>query len=499
MRFTLIVPVLIFGVVCGGCTPITTQFRMADPVVAGPSDTSEAYNPPYIAFERYSGKSHRGKYAQDSVIALKPAQVRKSGFKKSEEAFVMWDSPGPKAWDNRVNLKRNSVYRLSLRLPAKYEQQRVELLNLKAETLFAAIKEGEKKLRDINSGSLSLLSETARAKVIADAQGYYDLIDALQVDLVSTDDVAEQARIRANIADLAEKIATKEGMLQQDDSDRDRMESLTLEETLVNQLDQWRGELGKIKQQIVALDIMVQNQNHPFPRVVNGWLETMDVTSFTKVGAIPFSIEDQYLDWIRQDKVVTIVFYDPNETPADARAAQYRNALPLYWPEGQLTVIEHTNKPSGLPRDAHAGARARSQVDAKIYRNVTAKSYFGDAGEERTYLTTPAGDAMWVFAPDLAPPDNIEVWVENANGVAEQKLYPSDARMDTREVSVMQIAGVEGGVLDPVREARKRGQIIAVAYLGNWRYEDDTETINKLYNEAREDAPEYVVYVDSDK
>lgn len=495
MRLSGVISVVVLGLMCVGCAPITTQFRMADPVVS----VSEGSRPAYIAFERYSGKSHRGKYAQESVIALKPAQVRKTGFRKYDEAFVMWDSPGSEAWDNRVNLKRNSIYRLSLCLPANYEQQRVELLNAKAETLFAAIEEGEAKLREINSGSLELLSETARAKVIADAQTFYDLIDGLQVDLVSTDDPAAQAQFRAQIQDLAKGIANREAMLAEDDHARDRMESLALEETLINQLDAWRGELAEIKQQIVALGLMVQNQNHPFPRVVNGWLETMDVTSFTKAGAVPFSIEDQYLDWIRQDKVVTVVFYDPNEKPSDASAAEYRKMLPLYWPEGQLTVIEHTNKPSGLPRDAHAGARARSQVDSKIYRGVRATTYHGEAGDERTYLTTPAGDANWVFAPDLAPPDNIEVWVEDERGVAVQKLYPSDARTTTQDVSVMQIAGVEGGVLDPIREARKRGQIIAVAYLGNWRYKGDEAIINGLYNKALKDAPEYVVYVDSDK
>lgn len=495
MNITRILGSVMGAVVLAGCTsvnaPLTTQFRMADPVVAPTSPP----NPPYVAFERYSGKSHRGKYAQESVIALHPAQVRRSGFKKSDDAFVVWDR-SDHAWDNRANLKRNSVYRLSLQLPADYEARRLALLRQRTDTLHAAIDEGEARLRSMNSDALSLLSSTARAKVIADAQSYYDLIDALKVDLVSADTAADQVRIRSNIDRLAQRIVEKEALLQQDDTARDKLTPLDLEETLVNQISEWREELAQLKQQIVALELMLQNDTRPFPRVVNGWLETMDVTTFTKVGAVPFSVEDQYLDWIRQDKVVTVVFYDPNEKPENIAARQYRDALPLYWPKGHLTVIEHSNRPASLPRDMHAGARARSKVDTRVYRGVTATTYIGDAGEERTYLATPAGDTMWVFGPDLAPPDNVEVWVENAQGVADQKLYPSDARLDTREASVMQIAGVEGGVLDPIREARKRGQIIAVAYLGNWRYPGDEETIRKLYNQAVSTAPQQVAYVD---
>src|SRR5690606_19067482 len=243
-----------------------------------------------------------------------------------EEAFVVWDRPDH-AWDTRANLKRNSIYRLSLQLPADYEARRIHVLNQKADRVYAAMEEGEAKLREMNSRSLSLLSATARGKVIADAQSYYDLIDALKVDLVSSDDAGQRARIQANIDDLARKIADKEALLQRDDADRDRYESLNLEETLIGQLADWRGELANVKQQIVALELTVQNQSHPGARVVTGGLETMDVTTSTKVGAVPFSVEDQYLDWIRQDKVVTIVFYDPNESPEDADAARYRNML----------------------------------------------------------------------------------------------------------------------------------------------------------------------------
>ncbi len=420
----LVAVLVLLGMVATGCapvtSPVTTQFRMTGPMVAPASPQ----NPPYVAFERYSGKSHRGHHSDESVIAVAPAQVRKSGFTCSEEAFVMWDGPGSHGWDNRADLKRNSVYRLSLQLPPDYETRRMALLREKANTLQHAISDAESRAMGVNG--VAMLSDAAR---------------------------------------------------------------LSLEETLIDQVEQWRKDLAGINQQIVALELMLDNPTEPFPRLVNGWIETMDVTSFTKVGAVPFSIEDQYLDWIRQDKVVTIVFFDPNERPEDDAAAQYRDTLPLYWPEGQLTVIEHTRMPSGLPRTMYAGDRARSKIDTKIYRGVMANTYYGEAGEERTYLTTSSGDSIWVFGPDLSPPDNIEVWIENVNGEPHQKLYPSDARTDTRDVSVMQIAGVEGGVLDPIREARKRGQIIAVAYLGNWRMDGDAEVITRLYNNALHDAP----------
>lgn len=89
---------------------------------------------------------------------------------------------------------------------------------------------------------------------------------------------------------------------------------------------------------------------------------------------------------------------------------------------------------------------------------------------------------MWVFGPDVTPPANVEVWLQDNNGLPVKKIYPPDARPATDKAFVSQIAGVEGGAFDPIREAEKRGQIVAIARLGNKLETGDGETVHKIYS-----------------
>lgn len=484
-----------------GCAPVTMQFRMAEPTVALTEDGR--LDPPAIYFERFSGKTRGMKKNYSSVLGNKPAAykrnkgvgsgrigvppfhnltIRPMPFSHCDKAYFVWDNP-QSAYRNRVDLKRNAIYRIALTLPEAYELRRLQMLQSKSETLYESIDMADTRLRENTRNASQTLSDGARAVLIKDCAQLQAQIDVEKLALVQASDDAAKKVHRAKIDGYVDQIARREEALRDDDLTRDKMLSPALVDSLANQIQDWRGQLGTVKGRIVALELMVQNANEPFPRVINGWLETMDQTPFTRVGAVPFVVEDEYLDWIREDKTVTVVFYDPNQSPTDPAAADARSSLPEYWPSHNLMVVERSQQ-SGPHRLATGGTAAGTSVEAQDYANVSAQTLRDGSGYTRTYLRTADKARMWVFGPDLTPPQNIEVWLQDDRGLPVRKVYPHSPANPAGEVFVSQLAGVEGGSFDPIAEAEKRGQILAIAMFGNWRGEKDQKKITAIY--ARE-------------
>jgi hypothetical protein len=438
------------------------QYRMAEPMVAG---NETGMDPPIVRFTKQRGGHH-------------------------DAAFVAWENPDI-AIDNRVDLHSGSVYDVTVCLPENFEYRRLQLLQAKSETLYQAIEAAEAQLGENASESARLLSDEARMVLIEDLNEVQTHIDAMKVNLVRASGEAGRQGVQAQIDGHIASMQEKQWLLQQDDAARDALLPPSMVESLVNEVEDWRAQLNGIKASIVSLRMMAENTTMPYPRLIRGQIETFDVTSFTEVGAIPFSIEDEYLEWIRQDKVVTIVAYDPNEKPELQAYADYRNSMPSYWPKDNLYVVEFHSASPGNVRAAHGGLSPSTTV-RQSYFNVSAASFQGPAGYERTYLKTPDEERMWVFGPDLTPPQNVEVWLQDRQGLPVQKIYPPDARTDIGDVFVRQIAGVEGGAFDPVVEARKRGQIISITRLGSVRNDTDHEHIYEVHRREIERAQRVV-------
>lgn len=446
------------GLALSGCVA-TIQFRMAEPMVA--ANREGKMDPPVVTFSRQGG-SH-----QDSAV-------------------VAWENPGETV-KNRVNLQVPATYEVAVRLPENFEYRRMQMLQAKSETLYAAIEAAEEQLSENTLGAARLLSAEARSAVLEDAAAAQRRIDALKVDLVRAENEAERGRVSLAIDGHVAEIRSREAILREDDRARDALLSPTMVESLVNDVQSWRSQLEQIKGRIVALRMMVENTNDPYPRVIRGLLRTYERTPFTEVGAIPFIIEDEYLDWIRQDKVVTIVSYDPNEKPQDAFAREYRAALPHYWPQHDLYVVELSADGRYPARQPQGGLGASTLVRHGHF-NVSAKTIRGANGYTRTYLNTADGERMWVFGPDIEPPRDIEVWLQDSHGLPVQKVYPPAGRTELDEVNIRQIAGVEGGAFDPVREARQRGKVIAITRLGSIRGTDDPAVIRNVHRREMERA-----------
>ncbi|MCC6145757.1 MAG: hypothetical protein IT368_18270 [Candidatus Hydrogenedentes bacterium] len=407
-----------------------------------------------------------------------------------DAAYVAWENPDV-AIDNRVDLHSDSTYDITICLPENFEYRRMQLLQAKSETLYNAIEAAEAQLGENIASSARLLSDEARLVLINDLATVQGQIDALKVDLVKASGEASRQQVQAQIDGLIAGIEDKQEVLQQDDAARDGLLPPAMVESLVNEIEDWRAQLNDIKASIVALRLMAENTNLPYPRLIRGQIETFDVTPFTEVGAIPFSIEDEYLEWIRQDKVVTIVAYDPNEKPELKAYADYRAAMPSYWPKDNLYVVEFQSASPGNARAVHGGLSPSTTV-RQSYFNVSASTFQGPAGYERTYLKTPDEEKMWVFGPDLTPPQNVEVWLQDKQGLPVQKIYPPDARTDIGDAFVRQIAGVEGGAFDPVVEAKKRGQVVSITRIGSVRDAGDHEHIYEVHKREIERAQRVV-------
>ncbi|MBP8129975.1 MAG: hypothetical protein KA184_10405 [Candidatus Hydrogenedentes bacterium] len=417
----------------GCCAPREyIQLRMADPMVL-PDETGRL-NPPTIAFQKYRIKTTRSGDKTIDFTRLQGSPIT---------AVIAWENPAEHV-KTRVDLEANAAYRVQVKLPENYEYRRLALLRAKLERLYEAIDDADRRLRENTTAAAQLLTPEARQSLIA---------------------------------------ARDEERLRLDDIARDRLLPQELVDSLVDQIEAWRAELNLLKSRVVALELMVNNPNDPYPRVINGWVETFERTTFATAGALPFIIEDDYLDWIRQDKVVTIVTYDPNEAPENPQEARLREGLPSYWPSGQLTVVQFIPFTTGVPRADTGGVRANTEVRTVTHLSVRSENIRAGNGHVRTYLRTGSGQ-IWAFGPDLESPRDIEVWLQDASGAPTQKLYPPDGRSTPRETFVSQIAGAEGGAYDPIQEARKRGRILAVTRLGNMLGTNDYATIHGTY--ARE-------------
>jgi hypothetical protein len=433
--------VALVAVVAAGCAhPI--QMRMAEPMVS----SGQAQNAPTIYFKQQLGT--------DSARAK----------------FV--DAPPSDPMANRVNLRPNAKYDVTLVLPVDYEQRRMEVLQSKEQQLASAISMGETKLRENVDKEAQLLSHSARAQLIEDLSDLRMQIDQAKVLAVSAPASMQRMDAQRKSDELAQEVRAKEQLLRQDDEARDSLLPQSVVDSLSNQLQDLRTDLNETKGRMLALQLMTANTTEPYPRVINGIVETHQRTRFTEAGSIPLQVSDEYLDWIREGKVVTIVSYDPNEEPVEPAAREYRQTLPEEWPERDLLVIERASTAAGVPRLAAGGTATNTMVLESRYPNVVARTYRNPGGGMRTYLSTADGSRVWVFGPDVTPPENVEVWL-GGPGRTAIKLYPPNERTHPEQAFVSQIAGVEGGALDPIREAEKRGQIVAVTRLGNVQHASD--------------------------
>lgn len=412
------------------------QMRMAEPLVA-PGDAQAA---PVIQFRA------------------------RHGMKAEEARFVAASSAEPMA--NRVNLRPNAEYDVTMVLPADYEQRRLQQLQAKEQQLVAAIQAGEAQLRQNTELEARLLSHAARAQLIEDAANLRVQIDQAKMLSVSGPTDPQRRDADYQVDRLTRSVQAREEMLRQDDAVRDTLLPQPAVESLADRIRDLRTDLAEVKASEVSLQLMMANASESDTRVISGVVETFDRTPFTQAGTIPLNVSDEFLGWIREGKVVTIVSYDPNELPSDEQAAVYRAMLPEEWPERGLMIIEKVSLVAGVPRLASGGTAPNTQVIENRYPNIAARTYMDPAGGMRTYLSTPTGDRVWVFGPDVTPPANVEVWAMGG-GRAPIKLYPPNERMNPEHAFVRQIAGVEGGAFDPVVEAEKRGQIVAITRLGN--------------------------------
>lgn len=444
------------ALVFSGCAT-QVQFRLADPMVSA-TDAGEI-EPPQVVFSKHNG-THQAK------------------------ALIAYENPN-KSVNNRVNLNCRSVYDVVVRLPENYEYRRLQVLQGKLETVVTAIESGERELQENTRNAARLMNEEARQKVITDCEAIKERIGQHNLQKASTIDATRLAEEDKAIEALVNEISTREQKLRQDDELRDSLPTPTVMDSIVNQIEQWRTELNLLKSRIVALNMMVQNGNEPYPRIIRGTMEVFDATSSTEVNAVPIVFEDQYLEWIRMNNPVTVVACDTYEKPQDAKTAQYRAGLPEYWPRNKVMVVEFTDSSAATQRSAHSGltisTRVQDSVERQNFFNCKASSLKGDNGYERTYIRSSDGKRMWVFGPDLAPPANLEVWLQDEAGLPVQKLFPATGRTSVEEVFVRQIAGFEGGVFDPVQEAKKSGKIIAVLRLGNIREGSDQRSIHRVY------------------
>ncbi len=446
---------VVMSLFLSGC--YTMQFRMAEPVIG--KNLSGDSDPPSIQFS-------------------------KRGSPHAEKAHFVWENPDI-AWSNRVNLRPNSEYDVEMWLPENFEFRRMQVLQGKAETLYTAIENAEDELGKYSKDASLLLPDEARDALLKEIARIQSDIDQKQVIKVSKDSPADRAQVDREIEVLLSRRTEKETLLREDDAARDKNIGPTMTESLSNQIADWRVDLSAIKARTVALRLMVENVNEPYPRVIRGVTETFDITRTTEVGAVPFVVEDEYLDWLREDKVVTIVAFDAQEKPEDQDARRYRDALPVYWPQKNLCVIEFLEDTTGAARAAHGGTSASTSVERENYFNVSATTFQGDGGYLRTYLKSADGRQLWVFGPDLTAPSNLEVWTQDEQGLPVAKLYPPDGRIDPEQVFVRQIAGVEGGAFDPVAEAKKRGKLLAITRLGNVRASRDFAVINNIQRRER--------------
>lgn len=480
------------------------QFRMTEPMVAvNPPASAEGGNdrrvasldPPTILFKKFRTRTGVDDKKYISVIAQKPWPeyrdevpqkeklfLQPLAFGNSERAFFVWDNPNVHL-KNWVDLEYNAIYRMAIVLPERYELRRLQLLQAKAETLYKAIDIADDRLQKYSQESILLLSEEVRAAVLEDIVALRGGISEIQLALHGAESEEDRAEAASQMQSLTEQILENEKFLRRDDIERDKALAPTLIDSLSNKIEEYRSELEKIKARIVALELMVQNPNEPYPRVIHGWLETLDESPFTRIGSIPFAIEDEYLDWIRQGKNVTMVFYDPNVRPGDPRAAAYRRELPEFWPSDNLAVFEFKQAPVASYRAASGGTGTGTAISREVYFDVTATTFRDRTGYTRTYLQTRDERKMWVFGPDLRPPGNVEVWtLDKVRGAPQTKLYPIDPVGESQgDVFVRQIAGVEGGAYDPIDEAMKRGQIVAIGFLGNWRTQHDARLAHTVY------------------
>ena len=439
---------------CTTVTPVTMQLRMAEPMV---SDDGEC------------------------IKTMPSAVFTRVGTREVQTAHFGWENPSYPV-KNRVDLANNSVYWVSLTLPPNYEFRRMQILQGKSETLYNAIRNAESQLSENMALSAKLLSNEARQKLINDGNQINARISALQVQQVSTQSMVERTQIDAEIDALIYKMQENEAWLKADDEARDKLMSPSMVESLASQIEDWRTELNRVKARIVALRLMVENANEPYPRVVNGTVQTFLPTAYTSVSAIPFRIEDEYLDWLREDKLVTIVSYDPYSKPENPCAFANRENLPYFWKEDRLMVLEVSDASVGVPRAARGGTAGSTRVSSAQYPNVTAREYVGSSGQSRVYLHSEDGMRMWVFGTDVTPPDNLEVWTQDAHGRPQRKLYPIGGRVETGVSPVRQIVGIEGGGIDPVAEAQTLGRVLAVTRLGSVRTGLDQQNIHAIYN-----------------
>ncbi len=398
-----------------------------------------------------------------------------------------WENPSYPI-SNRVDLANNSTYTISVTLPANYEFRRMQILQGKSETLYNAIRNAEAELSGNLELTAKLLSSDARQTLISEGANISTQISGLQVQKVSTRSDVERNQIDSEINTLVQKLKENEAWLKSDDEARDKLLAPSLVESLANQIEDWRNELNQIKARIVALRLMVENANEPYPRVINGIIQTYLPTEYTSVNAIPFRIEDEYLDWLREDKVVTIVSYDPYSPPENPGYAEYRGNLPQFWKDNALMVLEYANDSVGVARASRGGVAGSTQVSYREYPNVTAREYAGPSGQSRVYLHSSDGTRMWVFGTDVTPPDNLEVWTQDNYGKPLQKLYPGGGRTEPNVSPVHQIVGVEGGGINPVSEAQTLGTILAVTRLGNVRTDIDQMNIHGVYHQEMECA-----------
>ncbi len=475
----LLLPAVVLG--CASAPTKYIQLRMAEPTVL--PDETGMLNPPLVTIQEYEPLCGRKRDA--ALEAGMPPFDFTDRCGPVMPAAIVWNNPA-EAYRTRVSLEENKAYHMRLVLPENFEYRRLALLRTKAEGLYQSLEEADQKLRANTASEAALLSPQARAQLIEKCATMKAQIDQAQVDRIQTSGYDPQ--LDASIQELAGEIARIEGQLRADDLARDRLLTPELVESLANQMEEWRAELTRVKSRIVALELMVSNANRPYPRVINGWIETGDCTTFAASGALPVVVEDEYLDWIREDKVVTIVLYDPNVLPANADQAAIRSALPEYWPSQQLAVVTFETESPTVPRAAIAGTAANTRIVQRVHKNVKSSTYQNDKGYTRTYLEARNGEQMWVFGPDLTPENNVEVWLMDASGNLETKLYPPDSRRNAGHTLMSQIAGVEGGTFDPIAEAEKRGQVVAVLRLGSRMDDGDERQAHRIYSQEIERA-----------
>ncbi|MDX9975391.1 MAG: hypothetical protein RBU21_20560, partial [FCB group bacterium] len=265
---------IVAAVAAAGCArPI--QMRMAEPLVTSGQDA------PVIYFNKQLG--------------VQAMQAR----------FV--DAPPSDPMANRVNLRANAAYDVTLVLPADYEQRRMDMLESKEQQLASAISMAEGKLRENSDREAQLLSHAARAQLIDDVSDLRMQIDQAKVLAVSAPARMQQQDAQRKADELMAVIRMKEALLRQDDEARDTLLPQPVVGSLSNQMVDLRTDLNETKGRLLALQLMTANTTQPYPRVIYGIVETHERTRFTETGSIPFSVSDEYLDWFREGKVVTIV------------------------------------------------------------------------------------------------------------------------------------------------------------------------------------------------